>query len=75
MKTSFMNFLCNVENFLEYSSFAVNVASSNLCVKALQKIKISFFLLSICTDELISTPQIKTLLPKTKFRIEKNERE
>ena len=33
-----------------------------LCVGPLPRIKISFFLLSICGDELISTPEIITFL-------------
>ena len=35
----------------------VNVVSSNHCVGRLPSIKISLFLLSICTDEVISVPK------------------
>ena len=41
-------------------SSAVNVVSSNPCVGPSPKIKISLFLLSVCTDELISAPEAKT---------------
>ena len=37
--------------------------SSNLCVGPLARIKVHFFLLSICTDELISSDKIMTFLP------------
>ena len=42
--------------------FALGVCS-NPCVGPLSKIKISFFLLSIFVEELISTPKIITFLP------------
>ena len=41
--------------------FAVSVCS-NSCVGHLPRIKISFFLLSICGDEFISTPKTITCL-------------
>ena len=34
----------------------------------------SFFLLSVCVDELFSTPKIETFLPQLKFGIKKHER-
>ena len=43
---------------------AVNVVSSNPYIGPSQGIKISFPLLSICTDELISAPEIMTFFPK-----------
>ena len=47
---------------MEYIFSALSVCS-NPCVGPLPKIKISFFLLSIFVDELISTPTIMTFLP------------
>ena len=46
-----------------YSASAVNVVPSNSYVGPIPRIKISFPLLSICTDELISTPKMITFLP------------
>ena len=43
----------------------------NLCVGPLPRIKLSFFLLSIFVDELISTPKIITFLPVTPLGWEK----
>ena len=37
--------------------------SSNPCVGPLPRIEMSFFLLSIFDDELVSTPKIMTFLP------------
>ena len=37
--------------------------SSNACAEPLPRIKIYFFLLSICTDEPILTTNIMTVLP------------
>ena len=39
------------------------MVSTNPCVGPFPRIKIYFSLLSICTDELISTPKIRTFLP------------
>ena len=50
------NFLFYIEKLTEYWTSAVNVASSNPCVGPFPGIKITFFLLSISTGELISTP-------------------
>ena len=47
-----------------YIASAVNVISSNPCVGPSPEIKVSFPLLSICTDELISAPKIMTFFPK-----------
>ena len=57
------NFLFDHEKLIECLASAVNVVSSNPCVGSIPKINFSFFLLSICKDELISTPKIKTFLP------------
>ena len=43
---------------------AVNVVSLNPCVGPSPRIKISFPLLSLCTDELISAPKIMKFFPK-----------
>ena len=47
----------------EYFFSSVNVASSKPSTALLPRIKISFFLLSICTNKLISAPNIIKLLP------------
>ena len=56
---------------IEYIFSAASV-SSNLCVGLLPRIEISFFLLSIFVDELISTPKIFILLPVSPIECEKN---
>ena len=48
---------------MAYFFSAVSVVLSNYCVRSLPKIKISFFLLLIYADELISTPNITVFLP------------
>ena len=60
---------------MEYSASEVIVVLSNPCVGRLQRTKILFFLLSVCTYELLSTPKIRTFLPQSKFGKEKRERE
>ena len=61
---------------MDYAAFAVNVASSNPCVRPLLRIKISFFLLSACAEELLSAPNIITFLPsQLQSDNEKNPRE
>ena len=60
---------CSVE--LIECNFSTSSVCSNSCLGPLQRIKISFFLLSICEDELISTANIITFLP-TLSPIEKN---
>ena len=57
------NFLFDFENWIKYWVSAVNIVLSDPCVGPKPKIKVSFFLLSICTDELISVPKIMTFLP------------
>ena len=52
------------QNFFLVSFSAVNECPPNPCVGPFPKIKMSFPLLSIRTDELISTPKIIALLPK-----------
>ena len=49
--------------FSKHFFSAVNVVPSNACVEPSLRIRISFFLLSICTEELISTPKIMQFLP------------
>ena len=49
---------------IEYFFSAFNVVSSNPCVGPLPRIKI-YFLLSKCTEELISTPKIMQFLPNS----------
>ena len=48
---------------IKYSFSAVNAVSSPLCTGPLPRIEMSFFLLSISTDELKSATDIITLLP------------
>ena len=68
-------FFSDCEKLIEYSASAASVVLSDPCVCPLPRIKIYLFLLSACTDELISTPKLITFLPQSKFRIEKRERE
>ena len=56
------NFLLYSVKLTEYVYSALSVCS-NPCVGPLPKIKISFFLLSSCTEELKSTGKIITFLP------------
>ena len=51
------NFIFDLVKLIEYWVSAVNIVSFNHCVGHLPRIKISFPLLSVCT-ELISTPKI-----------------
>ena len=46
-----------------YLAYADNAVPSNPCVGPLPRIKISFPVLSACTDELISTPKIMAFSP------------
>ena len=64
------NFLKCLVKLMEYNFSAANVCS-NPCVGLLPRIKMSFFLLSINEDELISTPEIITFFPISS-PIEKN---
>ena len=56
-------FLFDLDKLTEYRAFAARVLSCNTCVGPIPRIKISFFLLSTCTDELTSTHKITTFLP------------
>ena len=47
-----------------YFASAVNIVSSNPCVGSSLRIKISFSVLSICTDELKSVSKIMIFFPK-----------
>ena len=51
--------MCKVNR---YFASVVNVVTSNPCAGPLPRIKISFLLLSIWADELISTPRMITFL-------------
>ena len=57
----------------EYLTTAV-VAPSSASVDPLPKTKISFFLLSVCADELLSTLKITAFLAHSPFTNEKPER-
>ena len=65
------NRFCNLEKLIEYSASAVIFVSSNLCVEPLARTEITFLLLSIWTDELLSTPKITTLLPNQSMELKK----
>ena len=54
---------------------ALNVVLSNLCVCHSPRIKIFLFLLSICTDELISASKIMTVFPMLPSVNENSERD
>ena len=56
------NFVFFLVKLIEYIFSALSVYS-NPCVGPLPRIKMSFFLLSIFADELISTPKVFTFLP------------
>ena len=56
------NFAIDLEKLIEYRASTTKVVSSNPCVRPFPRIKVSFFLLSICLEELISTPKIVTFL-------------
>ena len=57
-QTKFLFRYCKIE----YIFSAVNVCS-NPCVGPFPRIRMSFFLLSMCAEELISTPKIITFRP------------
>ena len=59
------NRFCNLEKLIEYSASAV------IFVGPLPRTEISFLLLSIWTDELLSTPKITTLLPNQSMELKK----
>ena len=56
-------------------AYAINVVSSNPWAGPSPRIKISLVLLSICTDELISTPKIMTFFPMLPSVNENSKRE
>ena len=51
------------------------MVSSNPSLGPSPTTKISYFLLSVCVDELLSTTKIKAIFPKSKFKIKKCDRE
>ena len=57
------NLLFDIENLIKHLVSAVDVVLSNLCVGTIHRTKISFLLLLMCTDEVISTPKIMTFSP------------
>ena len=54
------NFLFDCVKLIGFLAPDVNVVPSNPCVDPSPRIKIYFSLLSTCTDELISAPEIMT---------------
>ena len=56
---------------MEYLAASVAVASFNPFVGPSPRTKISFFLISACTNELVSTPKIPTLLRHSLIKIAK----
>ena len=69
------NLLFDYVKLTGYLATAVNVVSSNPCVSPSPRTKISFFLLSTWTDELISAPKIMPFLPMLPIVNENSERE
>ena len=57
------NIFADCVELIGYSASALNVVPSNPGVGPLPRIKIHFPILSVCTDELISTPKMITFLP------------
>ena len=68
------NFLCDLEKLIEYLASAVIAVSSNFYIGPSPRTNIPFFLLSVCTDELLSTSKITTFLSQSKPWYEKSER-
>ena len=69
------NLLFCCVKLIGYFASAVYAVSSNPCVGSSSKIRISLFLLSAYTDELISAPKIMTFLPILPSGNENSERE
>ena len=68
-------FFPDLEKLIEYSVFVVVAILSSPCVGLLPRTKISLFLLSILTCELLSTPKIATFFLQSKLGCEKSEQE
>ena len=67
------NFLWSLKKLIiRYSTSAVIVVSFNPCGGPLPRSNMSFLLLSIRTNKLLSTPKIATFLPQVKFGTEKS---
>ena len=64
-------FFFDAVKLIEYLASTVIVVLSNPCVGPSPKTKIYFSLLSVCVDELFSTPKVITLLPKSNFENKK----
>ena len=54
----------NFAKLIGCSASAVNMISSNPCVSPSPRIRISFSLLSMCRNELISSANVTAFLPK-----------
>ena len=68
-------FFSDSVKLIEYIASDVNVVLSNPCVDSLRRTRISFLLLLVCTDKLISTPKIITFLSSLPSVYENSERE
>ena len=66
---------CGLEKLIEYFNSTVMVVSSNPSAGTLLKTKVSFFLILLCADELLSTSKITTFLLQSKLETEKSEQE
>ena len=66
-------FLVSVK-LIEYSDSDVIVVSSNPSIGFLPRIRISLFLLSTCSEKLLSTPNTITLIRNPQLINEKDER-
>ena len=69
------NFFQDCVKLIVYFASAVNVASFDPCFDPLPTIKISLFLLSICTDKLKSALEKIAFYPKLSSVNETSERE
>ena len=68
-------FLFDLEKLIENWNSAINIVSPNPYDGTLPRIEICFPLLSICHDELISTPKVMTFLSMLAPGAESSERE
>ena len=66
-----IKYLPDLEKLIEYLASAIVEVSSSPCTTPSARTKISFTLLSIWTDELMSTPEITTFLPQSKLDVKK----
>ena len=61
----------DLEKLVEFHASAFIRVSSNPCIGPLPRAEASFFLLSLWTDELLSSAKIRTYLPQSKLGNEK----